>query len=141
MPFIKKTDSWSDLTIFLIWFISSLENISVVVRKAKSEERRAKSEGQRPDSNIYLWIDASVPDAAAIYPNGIKTLLANVLSTFPIKGNPVFSNGSKSLPRNPSDCLILYNWWIICKVVMKIWNYSIINNNLCGKLFSSLNHQ
>ena len=32
------------------------------------------------------------------------------LSTFPIKGNPVFSNGPKSLPRNPLDCPILYDW-------------------------------
>ena len=35
-------------------------------------------------------------------------LLANGLSTFPIKGNPVSSNGLKSLPNNPSDCLILW---------------------------------
>ena len=35
-------------------------------------------------------------------------LLVNGLSTFPIKGNPVFSNGPKSLPRNPPDCPILY---------------------------------
>ena len=33
-------------------------------------------------------------------PNGIKTLLANDLRTFSIKGNPVFSNG---LPKNPTD--------------------------------------
>ena len=36
--------------------------------------------------------------------------LANGLSTFPIKGNPAFSNGFKSLPNNPHDCSILYNW-------------------------------
>ena len=28
---------------------------------------------------------------------------------FSNKGNAVFSNGSKSLPKNPSDCLILCN--------------------------------
>ena len=28
-------------------------------------------------------------------------LSVNDLSTFPIKGNPVFSNGPKSLPKNP----------------------------------------
>ena len=39
-------------------------------------------------------------------PIGIKTLLPNDLSTFPVKGNPVFSNGPKSLPKNPPDCLI-----------------------------------
>ena len=52
---------------------------------------------------------ASVADAAAINPNGIKTLLANGLSTFPIKGNPVFSNGPTSLPKNHPDCPILSN--------------------------------
>ena len=37
-------------------------------------------------------------------------LLANGLSIFPIKGNPTFSNGPKSLPRNPPNCPILCNW-------------------------------
>ena len=51
----------------------------------------------------------NIADVAAVNPNGIKTLLANGLSTFPIKGNPVFSNGSKSLPTNPPNCHILCN--------------------------------
>ena len=50
---------------------------------------------------------ASVADAAAVNPNGIKAPLANGLSAFPIKGNPVFSNGPKSLPKNPPDYPIL----------------------------------
>ena len=37
-------------------------------------------------------------------------LLANGLSTFPINGKSVLSNGHRSLPENPSDCPILYNW-------------------------------
>ena len=45
--------------------------------------------------------------AAAVNPNGIKTLLPNSLSTFGIKINPVFNNGPKSLPRNPPHCPIL----------------------------------
>ena len=61
-----------------------------------------------PDTNIYLWIDA-VAVAAAVNPNGIKTLLANGLSTFLIKGNPVFSNDRKSLSKNARDCSILCN--------------------------------
>ena len=37
-------------------------------------------------SKYFLWIAASVADAAAVNPNGIETLLANGLSTFPVKG-------------------------------------------------------
>ena len=37
-------------------------------------------------------------------------LLTNGLSTFPIKGNPVFDNGPKILPKNPPACPIWCNW-------------------------------
>ena len=74
MPFINTPDSSSDLTIHIISFISSFEIIYVVT----------------PDPNIFRWIAASVADAAAVNGNGIKTLLANGLGTFPIKSNPVF---------------------------------------------------
>ena len=60
----------------MILFISLFEIINVVL----------------PDPNIFSWIAASVADAAAVNPNGIKTLLANGLSTFLIKDNPVFSD-------------------------------------------------
>ena len=63
-----------------------------------------------PGPNIFSWITASFADAAAVNPTGIKTLLANGLNTFSIKGNPVFSNGPKSLPKNPSDYPMLCNW-------------------------------
>ena len=67
----------------MIWFISSLEIINVVV----------------PDTSIFLWTAASVADGAGVNPKGIKTLLANGLSTFPIKGNPGSINGPKRLPK------------------------------------------
>ena len=51
-----------------------------------------------------------VADGAAVSPNGIKPLLANGLRTFPIKDNPVFNNGLKSLLKNPLDCSLLCNW-------------------------------
>ena len=38
---------------------------------------------------IYIYIPASAADAAAVNPKGTKTLLANGLITFFIKGNPV----------------------------------------------------
>ena len=78
----------------MISFIPSLETISVVL----------------PDPNIFLWIAASVAAGAAVNPNGIKMLLVKGLSTFPIKGNPIFHNSAKSLPRNPPDFPILCNW-------------------------------
>ena len=52
---------------------------------------------------------ASVADAAAVNSNGIKTLLAIGLSTFPVKRNAVFDNGPKTLPKSPPDCTVLYN--------------------------------
>ena len=83
-----------------------------------------------PDPNIFLWIAASVADAAAVNHNGIKTLLANGLSTFPIKSNPVFNNGPRSLPKNPPGCPTLCNWvfnniYITCKSFAKLWNLCI----------------
>ena len=62
-----------------------------------------------PDPKIFLCIPASAADAAAVNPKGIKTLLANGLITFYISGNPVFSYGPRSLPRNPFVCIILNN--------------------------------
>ena len=76
--FINNPDSLRELTIFIMSLVSSLEIISVV----------------KPDLNIFLLIAASVADAAAVNPNGIKTLLADGVSTFPIKGNLVFNNWS-----------------------------------------------
>ena len=49
-------------------------------------------------------------DDAAVNPNGIKTLLANCLITLFINGNPVFSDGPRSLPRTPPYYIILDIW-------------------------------
>ena len=49
----------------------------------------------------------SAADADAVNLNGIKSLLADDLSTFFIKGKTVSSNGSKSLSKNPTDCPIV----------------------------------
>ena len=58
---------------------------------------------------LFLCIPVSAADAAAVNLKRIKTLLANCLIIFFISGNPVFSNGSSNLPRNPPDCIILDN--------------------------------
>ena len=100
-----------------------------------------------PDPNIFLWIVASAADAAAINCNGIKTFLANGLSIFLIKGNPVFINGPKSLSKNPSDCPILCNWvfdnFILVdepfpRALQNFETCVLVNNHLYGKLVSSL---
>ena len=51
------------------------------------------------------------------------------LNTFPIKGNPVFSNGPKSLPKNPPDCTILSNW---------VFDNCILTEKLFQKFYKAL---
>ena len=55
---------------------------------------------------MILRTATTAADAAAVNPNKIKQLLVNGLSKFFIKGNLVFSNGPKRLPKNPPDCPI-----------------------------------
>ena len=129
--FINKPDSLSDVTIFVISLFSSFEIINVVT----------------PDPKIFLDTAASVADTAAVNPNGIKTLLANCLSPFLIKGKPVLRNGPRSSPKNPRDCPILCNRvfdnFILAEALFAKASRSfetcvLVNNNLSGILFSSL---
>ena len=71
-----------------------------------------------------------------------KNVLANGLSAFPIKGKPVFSDGARSLPRNPPNCIILDNWvfenFILAdesleKALQIFETCVLVNNNFCGK--------
>ena len=80
--------------------------------------------------------------AAASNPSGIKTILANDLSTFLIKCNPFFRNGPKNLTKNPLDCPILRNWPFdnfilayepIAKALQSFEYCVSVNNNLCSK--------
>ena len=59
-----------------------------------------------------------------------------------MKGNPVFSNGPKSLHKNIPDCPILSNWVFdnfllaeepFAKVFRSFETCVLVNNNLCGK--------
>ena len=96
-----------------------------------------------PDSNIFLCIPTSAVVAVVVNPNGIKTLLANDLMNFFINGNPVFSNGPRSLPRNPPNCIILDNSAIdsfisvdelFAKALRSFATCLLLNSHLCGKL-------
>ena len=85
-------------------FISSFDIISIVLLLC---------EGWLPDPKSFLYIPASAADAAAVNPNGIKTLGVNGLIAFFMNGNPVFSNGPRRLLRNPPECIILDVWVFI----------------------------
>ena len=76
-----------------------------------------------------ISIAVSVADAEVVNPNGIKTLLANGLSTFFLKGNPVFSIGPNILPINLPDGLILCNW---------VFDNFILTEELFAKALQSL---
>ena len=78
-----------------------------------------------PNPNTFLCIPASAADAAAVYPKGINTLLANGLIIFDIKGNPVFSNGPSNVLKNP-DCIILDN---------RVFDNLILADELFAKAF------
>ena len=52
-----------------------------------------------PDSKIVVWIAASGANAAAVYPNGTKTLLANEVSAFFINIKAVLVNGILKLKK------------------------------------------
>ena len=103
--------------------------------------RRAKSKG-RADPKIFFCIPASAADAATVNPKGIKTLLANGLITFFIRGNPVLKNRPKSLPRNPPDCIIFDNWVFDNLMSVNVFSAKslrilatclLVNNNSLGK--------
>ena len=74
-------------------------------------------------------------------------LLVDGLGTFPIKGNPVFSNGPKSPTKNLPNCHILCKWLfdsfilaeeLFAKALRSFQTCVLANNKLCEKLFSSL---
>ena len=121
--------------------------LTLSINKPDSSWEQSRSEHLviKPDPNIFLWIAAPNPDAAAVDPKGIKMFLANGLSTFPIKDNPVFNNDPKILLENPTDYTILCNWvfdmfiiakWLFAKALWSLETYVLVNNNLWGKLFS-----
>ena len=96
---------------------------------------------------VFFRIAVSLAEAAVVNPSGTKTLLANGLRTFTIKGKPFPSNGPKSLPRNCPNCTILNNWAFencvladksFAKALKILETCLLVNNNLWGKLVSSL---
>ena len=114
--------------------------------KQRMKNDLAKWRRKDDDNKIFLCIPGSAVDAAAVNPNEIKTLLVNGLITFFINGTPVASNRTRSLQRNPADCIILD----ICvfddlisvddlsaNALRRFETCLLVNNNLWGKLVSS----
>ena len=91
IPLVGNPDSLSHLTIFIISSISSFRIINAVV----------------PDPNICFWIASSVGDAAAVNPNGVKTLLADNVSKFFANGKPAAINGLRKF-KNPPSWLVFF---------------------------------
>ena len=98
-----------------------------------------------PDPKIFFWAAASVAEVAVVNSKGTKTLLLNGLSIFHITDRPAFSNGLRSLPRNPPNCIILDNWdfkdFVLAdepfeKVLQFFKTCVLVNNDLWGKLVS-----
>ena len=90
--------------------------------------------------------NASAADAAVVNRKWIKALLVNGLITFFISGNPVFSNGPRSLLRNAPNCIILDIWVfhnlisvddLSVKTLPRFETCLLVNNNSCGKLILS----
>ena len=63
-----------------------------------------------PDQKNFFWIAASVVNTAAFNSSGNKTIPDYGLCTFLINGKGIFTNGSRSLLKNPLDCTILDRW-------------------------------
>ena len=57
------------------------------------------------------------------------------LSAFPIKGNPVFNNSPKRLPKNPLDCSIFLLFLLDCNWV---FDNFILAEELFAKTLQSL---
>ena len=94
IPFISNPDSSSDLPIFVISSIYSFEIINAVA----------------PDPKSFFWIAVGVTAAAAaaaVNTNGIKTLLANGVSTFFVNGKPAVINDLRKF-RNPPSWLVIF---------------------------------
>ena len=73
--------------------------------------------------------------------------MANGFSTIFIKDKPVFTNGSKSIPRNPPYLAILFSWVfdnfiladeLFAKTLGRVETFVLANNNLCVFLYSLL---
>ena len=59
------------------------------------------------EPTAFSWTIESAGNAAAVYPNNTKILLANGLSIFYIKAKLIFNDRLRSLLRNAANCITL----------------------------------
>ena len=60
-----------------------------------------------PNPRMFFWVAASVSNAAAVIPNGNKTLLANGVSVSFINGKPAAIKSLRK-SRNPPSWLVIF---------------------------------
>ena len=80
----------------------------------------------------------------------VSKKLGNGIRPFFIKDTTVYSNGQRSLPRNPIGCTILSSWVfdkfilldeLFAKYLRSFETCVLVNNNLCEELVSLLELQ
>ena len=100
-----------------------------------------------PEPKICFHVLASSADVSVVSLNDIKTLLSDVLRATFIKGYPDFSNGWRTLPRNPPKRTILDSWFfdnftlvdeLLGNALQILKTCLSVNNNLFGKFVSLL---
>ena len=73
-----------------------------------------------------------------VNPNGMKRLLGNGVSTFFISEDSVFNNGSRTLPKNPSESIFLHSWVfddfiladeLLAKALQRLETYPSVNED------------
>ena len=87
------------------WRRMTKMNILVLIKTSSEDVWLIYSSWSRRLQDVFIKTNVY----CVVNPDGNKTLLANSLSTFFIKGKPVFSNGPKSLIKILSDFPILCN--------------------------------
>ena len=89
----------------------------------------------------FYSIPASIAEAAAIIPNGVKTSFAKEIATFINEPANLLNND----PKNSPDWIILEIWALesfksveilLLKVFLSFVFYLVVNNHWCGRSFS-----
>ena len=94
-----------------------------------------------PSYIIFNIYPASADYAVAVNPNSIKRLWSNSVCIFFVNDQPAFSDGPRTLPRNPPENTILHSCVfgfladeLCAKALQRLETYLLVNKNSFGKL-------